>query len=55
MDFVLTGKAFDGIHLVLRYAAVKIAGDTDLQGAGPTDQNVDPELIVKTVAHGGEC
>jgi hypothetical protein len=55
MNFVLAGKSLDGIHFVLRYAAVKIAGDTDIKGAGPADQDVDPELVVETVAHGGEC
>ena len=34
MDFVLAGKSLDGIHCVLRDAAVKIAGITDIQSAG---------------------
>jgi hypothetical protein len=37
---------------VLRYAATKIARDTDVKGAGPADQDVDPEFIVETVAYG---
>jgi hypothetical protein len=35
MDFVLCGKALDGIHFVLRYAAIEIAGNPDIQRAGP--------------------
>jgi hypothetical protein len=40
---------------VLRDAAVKISGDADIQGAGPAGQDLDPELVVEAIAHGGEC
>ncbi len=55
MDFVLPGEAFNGIHLVLLDAPIKMAGNTDVKGACAADQDIDPELVMETIAHGGRC
>jgi hypothetical protein len=41
MDFVLLGEAFNRIHLVLRDAAVNIAGDADIKRADTVGQDID--------------
>jgi hypothetical protein len=53
VDSIFAGESFNGIHFVLRYAAIEIARDTDVEGSGPADQDVHPVFIVEAVAHGG--
>jgi hypothetical protein len=50
VDFILTGEPFNGIYFVLRYAAIEIAGNADIQRPGPADQDIDPELVVETAS-----
>jgi len=46
------GEALDGIHLVLRDAPVNVAGDADIKRACPAGQDIDPECVIESVAHG---
>ena len=54
MDFILFGEALNEVDFVLRYAAVKISGDADIERAGAAGQDVHPELVIETIAHGSK-
>jgi len=55
MDLVFLGEAFDGIDLMLTDAPLKIAGYADVKRTGTTGQDVNPESVKGTIAHGGRC
>jgi hypothetical protein len=46
------GETLNGIHLVLRDAPVNVAGDADIKRTGPAGQDIDPERVMESVAHG---
>lgn len=53
VNFVFFGEAFDGIHLVLCYAAINISCNADIERACPAGQDIYPEFVIETFAHGG--
>jgi hypothetical protein len=55
VNFIFPGEAFNGIHLVLRYAAVNIPGNADIERPAAAYQNVNPEFVIVLVAHGERC
>ena len=52
MDFVLFGEALNGIHLVLGDALINIAGNPNIECAGPAGQDVNPERVIVAFTHG---
>ena len=52
MDFIFFGKAFNGIHLVLRDATINVASDANIERACPAGEDVNPERVVVAFAHG---
>lgn len=52
MDFVLFSEALNGIHFVLRYPVIDVAGNADIERACPAGQDIDPESVIVAFAHG---
>src|SRR5258708_4955017 len=51
MALVFLGKALNRVVLMLMNALIEKAGDSNIKCAGPAGKNVDPELVMETVAH----
>lgn len=52
MDFVFCSEAFNGVDLMLDDAAIEVSSYADIESAGSAGQDVNPESVVGTVAHG---
>ena len=54
MALVFLTKAFNRIVLVLMDASCKKARDSDVERTGAAGENVDPKLVMKSIAHARE-
>ena len=52
VHFVFFSEAFNGIDFMLLHAGVYVAGHADIERASPAGKDVNPELVVRAVAHG---
>ena len=51
MALVFLGEALDGVVFMLKNATREKTGDTRVKRPGPAGENVDPKLVLKSVAH----
>src|SRR5262252_3897995 len=51
MALVFLGEALDGVVFMLKNATREKTGDTRVQRAGAAGENVDPELVLESIAH----
>src|SRR5262249_27606324 len=54
MALVFLGKAFKRIVLMLMYAPREEAGDADVERTRAAGENVDPKLVMRSIAHAEE-
>jgi hypothetical protein len=51
MALIFLGEAFNRVELVLMNSFVEISGDSDIQRTGAAGEDIDPELVMESVAH----
>ena len=55
MNFVLFGESLNGIHFVLVNSTIKVARDAYIERAAAAGENVNPKLVMESIAHGNRC